>query len=88
MVTSAASADGTAKRVRKNTQWAPGKVVMASVVCDQCGAQFAIVHSAALRDQALAQRQATWLADQFVWDHIQENHHRSSIQLPRSDEMK
>jgi hypothetical protein len=80
--------NGTAKRLRKKTEIAPGRVVMLTVVCYQCGAQFAIAHHSASQDQALAERQATWLADKFVWDHIQENNHQSSISLPGSHEMK
>jgi len=80
--------NGIAKRLRKNKESAPGTIVMKTVVCPQCGEQFAIGHKLALQDPALATRQATWLADQFVWDHIQENKHQGSIQLPGLDEMK
>jgi len=34
------------------------------------------------------QTKAIWLADKFVWDHIQENNHQTVIQLPVSHEMK
>jgi len=61
---------------------------MLTVVCYQCGAQFAIAHHSESQDQALAERQAIWLADKFVWDHIQENNHQGSIPLPGSREMK
>ncbi|HYN16190.1 MAG TPA: hypothetical protein VES66_10440 [Terriglobales bacterium] len=92
MVTSPAvprsGSNGTAKRLRKKTESAPGTVVMTTVVCYQCGAQFAIAHRSASQDQVLAERQAIWLADKFVWDHIQENNHQSSISLPGSHEMK
>ena len=81
--------NGTAKRLRKTTgESAPGTVVMETVVCDECGARFAIGHDAASQDPALARRQAAWLADKFVWDHIQETHHPSSITLPAAREMK
>ena len=80
--------NGTAKRLRKKTESGLGKVVMLTVACYQCGAQFAIAHHSASQDQALAERQARWLADKFVWDHIQENNHPSSISLPGSHEMK
>jgi hypothetical protein len=79
---------GTAKRLRKSTESAPDTVVMTTVICDQCGAKFSITHRSACTDQVLADRQAAWLADRFVWDHIQENNHQSSIQLPGSNEMK
>src|SRR5258708_10076375 len=80
--------NGIAKRLRKNKESAPGTIVMKTVVCPQCGEQFAIGHKQALQDPELAARQATWLADQFVWDHIQENKHQGSIRLPGPDEMK
>jgi hypothetical protein len=79
---------GTAKRLRKTTESPPDMVVMTTVECYQCGAKFSIAHRSSCTDQALAERQATWLADKFVWDHIQENNHQSSIQLPGSNEMK
>jgi len=80
---------GTARRLRQKTVSAlPGTVVMTTVACYQCGAQFAIAHRSSCPDEALAARQAIWLADKFVWDHIQENNHQSSIQLPGSSEMK
>jgi hypothetical protein len=79
---------GTAKRLRKNTESVPNMVIMTTVVCYQCGERFAIAHRSACPDQGLAERQATWLADKFVWDHIQENNHQGSIQLPGSQEMR
>jgi len=80
--------NGTAKRLRGRTESAPDKVVMLTLVCYQCGAQFAIAHRSSCPDQALAARQAIWLANNFVWDHFQENNHKNSIQLPGSSEMK
>lgn len=79
---------GTAKRLRKTTESPPNMVVMTTVVCYQCGAKFSIAHRSACTDQVLAERQAVWLADKFVWDHIQENSHPGSIQLPAAHEMK
>jgi hypothetical protein len=77
-----------AKRLRLNKESRPNTVVMATVLCDQCGEKFAIGHTPTCQDPALATRQAAWLADQFVWDHIQETKHHSSIRLPGSHEMK
>jgi hypothetical protein len=81
---------GTAKRLRKSTESVPNEnvVVMTTVVCYQCGEKFSITHRSSCSDQALAARQAVWLEDKFVWDHIQENDHPGSIQLPGSGEMK
>jgi hypothetical protein len=81
-------AHGTAKRLRKTSGCAPDTVIMTTVVCYQCGEKFSIAHRSASTDQALAERQAVWLADKFVWDHIQESNHPGSIQLPGSTEMK
>ena len=78
----------TARRVRNSMVKSPNWTVIASVVCEQCGAEFEITHRAPLKDEALARRQAAWLADIFVWDHIQENKHRSSIELPSLAEIK
>ncbi|MGH9579773.1 MAG: hypothetical protein ACRD2R_02165 [Terriglobales bacterium] len=80
--------NGTAKRLRKRVANAPDTVTMATVLCEQCGEQFAIGHRSAAQNPALANRQAVWLADQFVWDHIQEAKHHSSIRLPGSNEIK
>ena len=74
---------GTARRVRRGMTTLADCTVMTSVVCSQCGMHFHITHRAPACDEALASRQAAWLADQFVWDHIQENKHRASIDLPQ-----
>ena len=81
--------NGTARRLRQKTENAlAGTVVMTTVACYQCGAQFVIAHRSSSPDEALAMRQAIWLADKFVWDHIQENNHKRSIELPGLREMK
>jgi len=82
----------TAKRLRQTSAPSadapPLKTqVIKVVVCEQCGDKFAISHDLTTVNPELAERQATWLADQFVWDHIQENKHRSSITLPAQDEL-
>ena len=61
----------------------PALVVMSDVVCCDCGVRFQITHPMTSIDRKLAERQAAWLADQFVWDHIQEHKHRASIDLPQ-----
>ena len=84
----------TAKRMRQTSAVpAPGSPpartqIVKVVVCQQCGDRFAISHDLAALDPELAERQAAWLADQFVWDHIQENKHRSSVTLPGAQELK
>jgi len=77
---------GIAKRLGKRPATAPNVIVMKIVTCQDCGAQFAIGHDISLRDADLATKQAVWLSEQLVWDHIQENKHRGSIVLPRSEE--
>jgi chorismate-pyruvate lyase len=77
-----------AKRVRGTSESVPNLVEMSTVTCDQCGARFAIGHRLFFQDVELANRQAVWLGEQLVWDHIQENKHRGSIRLPASNEMK
>lgn len=83
------SSNGVAKRLRQTRTGPPSSRYqsMEVVVCGQCGDRFAITHEAAAADADLAARQATWLQDQFVWDHIQETKHRSSIALPASEEL-
>jgi len=73
---------GTARRMRPGLAISPAFTVMTEVVCGECGVRFHITHRAPANDGALAARQAVWLADKFVWDHIQENKHRASIELP------
>jgi hypothetical protein len=79
---------GTAKRVGKKSESTANTVVMTVVTCQDCCTQYAINHDAASPDAPLAARQAVWLADQLVWEHIQENKHRGSISLPAADQIK
>jgi hypothetical protein len=79
---------GIARRLRNNADGVPNSVVMAIVVCDDCGARFAVTHRGPFQNSPLAARQAVWLKDRFVWDHIQETRHCGSIRLPASHEMK
>lgn len=95
MVDSASHArPAIAKRMRQSSAApAPGAPpartqVVKVVACQQCGDRFAISHDLTALDPELAERQAAWLADQFVWDHIQENKHRSSVTLPAAEELK
>ena len=79
---------GTAKRLHGNVESVSNSVVMMTVVCDECGARFALAHRSASRDTSLAEKQAVWLKDRFVWDHIQEKKHSGSLLLPGLPEMK
>ena len=82
MVALAGPGHGNAKRVRHTVPALANIVTMATVTCDQCGHHYAIEHRAGLEDTGLAAKQAVWLADKFVWDHIQEIKHQGSIRLP------
>ena len=74
---------GVAKRVRNHMPpGSPNVTVMRVVVCGDCGAEFQIGHRSNYQDRSLASRQAAWLADKFVWDHIQESKHPGSVDLP------
>lgn len=79
--------NGVAKRVRTRMAASPNVQVMTTVVCADCGAQFEIGHRANCPDIGLARRQAVWLADKFVWDHIQDSKHPSTIDLPTEQEL-
>jgi hypothetical protein len=79
---------GFAKRLRGNNASLSHVVVMATVICEKCGARFVITHQVASQDAGLAAKQAVWLEDRFVWDHIQEYKHAGSIPLPGSPEVK
>lgn len=75
--------NGCAKRLRNSgDEVAPDMMTMQIVVCDQCGHRFGIGHRYDAQDSALAAQQATWLLQQFTWDHIQETKHQHSITLP------
>ncbi|HWG50695.1 MAG TPA: hypothetical protein VN669_13435 [Candidatus Acidoferrales bacterium] len=90
MVEQSSHIKGTARRIRRRSENSPARsgVVMNVVECGNCGERFEISHQASCQDPQLAQRQAAWLQDQFVWDHIQENRHRGLINLPEADQIK
>jgi transcription elongation factor Elf1 len=56
---------------------------METVACGKCGQRFAIHHDAASQDADLARKQASWVTEQLVWDHIQERKHHGAIKLPQ-----
>jgi hypothetical protein len=75
--------NGVAKRLRNNAE--PGLTTasfMEAVVCSNCGQRFSIQSELGLQDAELAARQAAWVADRLVWDHIQERKHQASMDLP------
>lgn len=75
--------NGAARRVRGIAEPASHTILMETVVCTQCGQRFAIRHSSVMQNQELAKKQASWVEEQLVWDHIQERKHHGMIELPR-----
>lgn len=73
---------GTAKRLRNSTESPSAVPRLDTVVCGNCGQRFAIQNEPAIQDSELAEKQAAWVADQLVWDHIQERKHHGTIELP------
>lgn len=56
--------------------------LMETVACDQCGQRFAIHHDPAHEDAEVARKQASWVKEQLVWDHIQERKLQGKMELP------
>lgn len=73
---------GVAVRLKKLPKEPSTTVTMETVICGKCGQQFAIRHDPALREVDAARKQALWVTDELVWDHIQERKHRGTIGLP------
>jgi transcription elongation factor Elf1 len=55
---------------------------METVVCGRCGQRFAIRHDVASLDAELVKKQVSFVAEQLLWDHIQERKHAGTIELP------
>jgi hypothetical protein len=58
-------------------------IVMETVVCNKCGQRFAFLRDPVDHSTDLTRKQASWVEEQLVWDHIQERKHRGSIKLPK-----
>jgi len=75
--------NGSAKRMRNTAESSlTSATFIETVVCGNCGQRFSIQSDQGLQDAGLAGRQAAWVADQLVWDHIQERKHHGTIDLP------
>jgi transcription elongation factor Elf1 len=75
--------NGIAKRMRNSSEEIlTSATFRETVVCGNCGQRFSIQNDAGLQDAELAARQAAWVTDQLVWDHIQERKHHGTIDLP------
>jgi len=75
--------NGVAIRLKKLPKESSSTITMETVVCGKCGQRFAIRHDLTLRDADIARKQALWVTDKLVWDHIQERKHRGTIELPK-----
>jgi transcription elongation factor Elf1 len=53
-----------------------------TVVCGKCGQRYAIRTETAAQNAELSKKQITFVAEQLVWDHIQERKHHGTIELP------
>lgn len=73
---------GVARRMRGAAETAANAILRETVVCDKCGQRFAIHYDAASRTVDLDKKQVSWVADQLVWDHIQERKHHATMDLP------
>ncbi|HWX56190.1 MAG TPA: hypothetical protein VN176_16490 [Verrucomicrobiae bacterium] len=74
--------NGVARRLRATAEPNVSSTLMETVVCGNCGQRFVIHNGPAFQDVELARKQASWVADQLVWDHIQERKHHGTIELP------
>lgn len=75
--------NGVARRLRELAEVPSTAILMETVVCGQCGQRFGICHSPGSEDIELAKKQAAWVTDQLVWDHIQDRKHHRTTELPR-----
>lgn len=73
--------NGVARRVRGLAGAPSTAILMETVVCRKCGQRFAICHDRGCQDIELAKKQAAWITDQLVWDHIQERKHHGTTEL-------
>ncbi len=73
-----------AKRLRIGANEDSDGGSMETVVCDKCGQRFAFPSDPGGHSTGLTGKQAAWVADQLVWDHIQERKHPATMILPSS----
>ena len=75
-------ASSVARRMRGTAEAVSTTTSMETVVCGKCGQRFAIRYDVAALDVELAKKQMSFVAEQLVWDHIQERKHQGTIELP------
>jgi hypothetical protein len=73
--------NGVARRLR-GSPGVSSAILLETVVCDKCGQRFAIQNTPDAQSEERVRKQASWVADQLVWDHIQERKHHGRIELP------
>lgn len=71
-----------ARRLRRTGDMGLAGDSLETVVCSKCGQRFAIHSESELQQAGLAERQAAWVSEQLVWDHIQERKHHGTMKLP------
>lgn len=71
-----------ARRLRGTDETILNATPLETVVCGKCGQRFAIRNDSASQDAERARKQASWVEEQLVWDHIQERKHHGTIELP------
>jgi hypothetical protein len=54
---------------------------LGTVVCGKCGQRYSIAELSP-EDAELSRKQASFVEDKLVWDHIQERKHQATIELP------
>jgi hypothetical protein len=68
--------------MRGSAEVVPNHIPMKTVVCGKCGQRYAIHAESSSLDAELSRKQASFVADKLVWDHIQERKHQGTIELP------
>jgi hypothetical protein len=68
--------------MRGSAEVVPNETPVETVVCGKCGQRYAIHTEPSSLDAELSRKQASFVADKLVWDHIQERKHQGTIELP------
>ncbi|MGC2745196.1 MAG: hypothetical protein WA672_18660 [Candidatus Angelobacter sp.] len=68
--------------MRGSAEVVPNETPMETVVCGKCGQRYAIHTEPLSQNAELSRKQASFVADKLVWDHIQERKHQGTIELP------
>lgn len=71
-----------ARRLRGTDEAVSNATPLETVVCGKCGQRFAIRNDLVSQDAERAKKQASWVEEQLVWDHIQERKHHGTMELP------